>query len=213
MRTITILIPLVVGCQWLGGAEHGSGKPKTEARQVPAFTKLELQGALHADITAGAAQSVEISGDDNLVPLVTTEVKDQRLVIGTRKRVAPKLELLARISAPALAAVSVSGSTAIKLRGVAGDTFDLDTSGSAEIVASGKTHKLRVDVSGSASIDAHELAAEDVTVVVSGSGEIEVAATGVLDVQISGSGRVRYHGTPRELRKVVSGSGTVEASH
>jgi hypothetical protein len=210
MRTLVLSL-LLVGCQWFGGAERGSGSPKTETRQVSAFTQVGLHGALHADITAGAAQAVEIGGDDNIVPLVTTEVKAQRLDVGTNKRIAPKLELLARIATPALTALSASGSTTIKLHGVASDTFDLDTSGSAQIAASGKTRKLTVTIAGSATIDARELAAEDVSIQVSGSGDVDVTATGVLEVQISGSGRVRYYGTPRELKKSISGSGTVEA--
>ncbi len=204
------LVVIATGCQWLGGGEQGNGKPKTEPRQVAAFSKIELSGAFHADITAGAPQAVEISGDDNLVPLVTTEVKGDLLQLGTTKPVRPKLDLVAKLATPTLAAVSMSGASQLELRGISGDAFDLDVSGAAQGMAAGATHKLSIHVSGAAEIDASALAAEDVTVVVSGSGDLDVSATGVLDVSISGSGRVRYHGAPRELKKSISGSGTVE---
>src|SRR5258708_5843063 len=84
MRMLVFLIALpVLGCNWVGG-EKGSGTPKTEVREVGAFTSVKLEGSLRADIAAGGAQHVEISGDDNIVALMTTEVTDQRL------RVAPK---------------------------------------------------------------------------------------------------------------------------
>ena len=204
------LAVIATGCQWLGGGEKGSGTPKTEPRQVPAFAKVELSGAFHADITASAPQAVEISGDDNLVPLVTTDVTGDVLHIDTSKRVRPKLDLVAKLATPALAAVSVSGSSQLELRGVSGDAFRLEVSGSAQGKAAGATHKLSIHVSGAGSIDASALAAEDVTVNITGSGDLDVSASGVLDVSISGAGHVRYHGTPREVKKSISGSGSVE---
>src|SRR5262245_57452735 len=106
MRAL-VVIGFVAGCQWLGGsAEHGSGTPKTEVRKVSGFSKIKLEGALHADITSGAEALVEIGGDDNIVPLITTEVTDERLRIAPSKPVAPKLELVARIATPTLTAVA-----------------------------------------------------------------------------------------------------------
>lgn len=210
MRALLGLVVVVaVGCQWFGGGEAGSGTPKTEPRQVGAFAQVELAGAFHADITAGAPQSVEISGDDNLVPLVTTEIKGDRLHIGTTKPVRPKLDLAAKLATPTLTALSVSGSSQIELRGVSGDAFAIDVSGSARTKAAGTAKKLTIHVSGSASIDTTALAAEDVSVVINGSADIDVSVTGVLDVTISGSGHVRYRGTPRDVKKSISGSGSV----
>ena len=204
------LAVLASGCQWFGAGEQGSGTPKTEPRQVAAFSKIQLAGAYHADITAGAPQLVEISGDDNLVPLVTTEVKDDRLRVATKKPVRPKLDLAVKLATPALAAVSVSGSSQVELRGISGNAFAFDVSGSAQAKAAGTAKKLTIGISGSASVDATALAAEDVSVNINGSGDVDVSATGVLDVSISGSGHVRYHGTPRDVKKSISGSGTVE---
>jgi hypothetical protein len=210
MRAQALWLTFLVGCELFGSGEKGSGTPKTETRDVGAFTKVQLEGSLHADITAGGAQHVEISGDDNLVPLVTTEVKDQHLRVYTTKQIRPKLDLVARISAPAVTAVSASGSSVIQVHGVQGEAFALDTSGSARITAAGTAQKLTIDVTGSASIDAKELKAQNVTIEVSGSGDLDVYATDVLDVSISGSGKVRYYGHPRDVKKSISGSGTLE---
>ena len=206
----THLLWLAAGCQFFGGGERGSGKPKTETRDVGAFSKVRVEGSLSADITVGGAKLVELSGDDNIVPLVLTEVAAERLRIAPSKPIRPKLDLTARITAPTLAAVSASGSTAIKLRGVQSDAFVLDTSGSARVTAAGSAHKLDINVSGSASIDTKELKAQAVSIQLSGSGELDVFATDVLDVHISGSGKVRYYGNPRDVRKSISGSGTLE---
>ncbi len=212
MRTLRCcFVLLAVGCQWFGASgERGSGKTKTETRELPAFTKVSLEGALRAEIAAGSPQLVELTGDDNIVPLIATEVSDAQLRVRPKQSVQPKVDLVARIATPTLTALSVSGSAAVKVAGVSGDALAIDCSGSATVVATGTARKFTAHVSGAADIDATQLAAEDVTVKVSGSGDLDVTATGILDVEISGSGRVRYHGTPREVRKSISGSGTVE---
>lgn len=212
MRMLVVWLAVVsmAGCEGLGGGERGSGVAKTEVREVAPFSKIALEGSLRAEITAGAAQHVELSGDDNLLPLMTTEVEGQQLRIAPKKSIRPKLEMVATIATPKLVAVSASGSTVIALHGLAGDTFDLDTSGSSKVAASGTTGSLAIRVSGSGSVDTRELHAKSVEVVISGSGDVEVYATDALDVTISGSGRVRYAGNPGNVHKSISGSGSLE---
>lgn len=212
MRTLVVWLAVVsmAGCQWRGGGERGSGVAKTEVREVAPFSKVALEGSLRAEITAGAAQHVELSGDDNLVPLMRTEVEGQQLRIAPKRSIRPKLEMVAVIATPTLAAVSASGSTVIALRGVDSDAFDLTTSGSSKVTASGTAGRLAIHVSGSGFVDTRELHAKNVEVRISGSGEVEVYATDVLDVTISGSGRVRYAGSPRDVHKSISGSGSIE---
>jgi hypothetical protein len=208
---IAALTVVVVGCQLFGSGVRGSGKPKTEQRTVPAFDQVSIEGSMHADITAGAPQLVELSGDDNIVPLIATVVKNNDLQIEPEQSISPKLDLTARVATPKLTALAVSGSVQAAVRGIASDTFAIHTSGSTSVKASGATKRVTIHVAGSSSVDANELRAEDVTIDVSGSADVDVYATGVLDVHISGSARVRYAGGPREVHKDISGSGTVEA--
>lgn len=209
MRAL-VVVAVLTGCHGFGGGERGSGTPKTEAREVAAFTHVSLEGSMNADITVGSAQAVELSGDDNIVPLIVTEVRDHELRVRPSKPVRPKLDLVARIATPTLTALAASGSTDIELRGIAGDAFAIDASGSTELTASGTVQKLTIEVSGSAKIDATAVKAQNVTLEVSGSAELDVYASDVLDVHISGSATVRYAGSPRDVRKAISGSATIE---
>lgn len=210
MRKLAALTVVVVGCQLFGGGVRGSGTPKTEQRTVPAFEQLSIQGSMHADVTAGAAQLVELSGDDNIVPLIATIVQANELRIGPAKSISPKLDLTAKIAAPKLTALALSGSVQAVVRGIASDAFEIHTSGSTTVTATGTAKRVAIHVSGSSTVDANALHAEDVTVNVSGSADVDVSATGILDVHISGSAHVRYTGSPREVHKDISGSGTVE---
>jgi hypothetical protein len=209
MLRIVACAVLIAGCAQLS-AEPGNGKAAKETRQVSGFTAVELSGALVADITLGATTAVEVTGDENLLPLLVTEVKGDTLKVHTTKSVRPKLALAVHVVLPALKQVAMSGSCKATLAQVTGDKLALELSGSSALEASGAVRELAVDMSGSGEVHAAGLAAEAVKVGVSGSGTVEVAAASTLDVHVSGSATVLYHGHPK-VTKSVSGSATIEA--
>src|SRR6058998_1729791 len=90
------LLVLSSGCKF----DHvsGSGAKKVEKRSVPAFTTVNISGAYEVEITAQNEQSVEIEGDDNLLPLIKTEVKDGVLEISNEKGFSTRNKLHVRIS-------------------------------------------------------------------------------------------------------------------
>lgn len=197
---------VLAGCSWTG--IRGSGTAKTEVRTVAAFSAVGLTGSIDAEIAAGAESRVEISGDDNIVPLIITEVRGDRLEISTRNSVRPSVKLIARITVPRLTAIAVSGSGDIIAHGIQADHLAIALSGSGDIRGDGTAHEIEIDVRGSGDIAFDQLAAERARVHVSGSGDVAVAASRALDVSISGSGDVTYRGDP-ELVQHVSGSGSV----
>jgi len=201
MKTWALVV--LAGCSFVG--VKGSGTAKTEVRQVAAFSAIELTGSFDAEVSIGAPR-LELSGDDNLLPLIASDVIGDKLVLRSTQNMRPSLPLLAKISLPRLAAVKVSGSGAVTLPGVAADALAIDLVGSGAVRGDGTAHQLNAEVTGSGDIELAKLAVERATVEISGSGDIEVDATRTLDVRISGSGSVKYHGDP-EIKKSISGSG------
>ncbi|HEX8106398.1 MAG TPA: head GIN domain-containing protein [Kofleriaceae bacterium] len=197
---------VLAGCSWTG--VQGSGNAKSEVRNVPAFSAVEVAGSFDAEIAVGPESHVEITGDDNIVPLVTSDVHGDRLEIGTRKNVRPSVRLVARITVPRLTGIRLTGSGDIAAHGVQADHLRVILSGSGTIRADGTAHEAEIDVTGSGTVALDKLAAERVRVSVSGSGDVAVAASKALDVSITGSGDVTYRGDP-ELKKQISGSGNV----
>lgn len=197
---------VLAGCSWTG--VPGSGNARSEVRNVPAFSAVDIAGAIDAEITVGPESHVEITGDDNIVPLITSDVRGDQLEIGTRKNVRPSVHLFARITVPRLTGVGLTGSGDIAAHGVQADHLRVILAGSGTIRADGTTHEAEIDVAGSGTVALDQLAAERASVSVSGSGDVSVAASKALDVSISGSGDVTYRGDP-ELRKRITGSGSV----
>jgi hypothetical protein len=197
---------VLAGCSWTG--VKGSGTARSEVRSVPAFSAIEIAGPIAGEIAIGPEARVEITGDDNLVPLITSEVSGGRLAIGTHKNVRPSLPLVARITAPRLTAIGLTGSGDVAAHGLQADDLALSLTGSGTLGADGTVHQLGVELTGSGTLALDRLAAERARVTVSGSGDVTVAVSKSLDVQITGSGDVTYHGDP-ELKQQITGSGRV----
>ncbi len=211
MRALMACLVLV-GCGF-GRGEPGNGTPKTDTRDVGAFDQVSLEGAMKVEIGVGVSQQVQISGDENIVPLIETSVTGTQLRIRPTKPISPKLPLVATMTTASLTAVNRTGSGFVNVTNVTGDAFAIDATGSGKLHVDGRVKRVAIHISGSGTVDAKALVAEDVKIDVSGSADVVVAANGLLDVNISGSANVRYVGTPREVRKSISGSGSVEPAH
>lgn len=224
MRIHALVVLAACGCAGV----PGSGNAKTEVRNAPAFSAVSIEGAIDADIAIGPESRVEITGDDNILPLITTDVHGDRLEIGSRKIFRTRVHLIARITAPRITGIGLTGSGDITAHGVHADRLEVilggsgtihadgvqadrlavNLSGSGTIRADGTAHAAEVELDGSGTVALDQLAAERASVSLSGSGDVAVAASRALDVSITGSGDVTYRGDP-ELKKRITGSGSI----
>src|SRR5579883_618754 len=90
--------------------KRGSGKRTSETRTVPDFHQVSLHGSGTLNITVGAPQKLTLELDDNLLPIITTEVKHGTLLIRHKESYSSKEGLKATITLPALDKVEVAGS-------------------------------------------------------------------------------------------------------
>jgi hypothetical protein len=204
MKILAVVV--LAGCSWTG--VPGSGNARTEVRNAPAFSAVSIGGSIDADITVGPESHVEITGDDNIVPLITTDVHGDRLEISSRKSYRTSVHLVAKITLPKLTGIGLTGSGDLTAHGVQSDRLGVTLTGSGTIQVDGTAHEADVELNGSGTIKLDQLAAERASVSVSGSGDVAVAASKSLNVSITGSGDVTYRGDP-ELKKRITGSGNV----
>ena len=210
-KTILVLtlLMLLAGCK-MGGIS-GSGTRKTEKKEVPAFKAIETGGAFDVEITCQKPQSVEIEADDNLLPLLETDVSDGVLHVGMKQNYHSQKLISVRIAVPDLNRITISGAGTARVTGVKNENFVINSTGAAKIEAKGETKAVEIRNSGAGLIDAHELRSSKAEVNLSGAGQAEVYASEQLDVTISGVGRVTYSGQPKVINKNISGIGTVSA--
>lgn len=202
----TCVLVLLVGCSFGGSGVPGSGTPKTELRPASGFTVIAVSGAITVDAGSAAEPRVEISGDDNLVPLIKTEVQGERLTIANHSSLKPKVPLVIRVGAPRITELAVSGASTVVLHDVRGDSLKLGLEGASKLRADGAVQQLTVDAQNASDADLDQLAVERATVQVSGASEAEVAVSKALDAHVAGASTLSYRGDPPELKRDVSGT-------
>jgi hypothetical protein len=171
--------------------------PYTETRNVSGFSKVGFAVAGEVFINLGQGYSVVLEGDKDYIEDIETRVSGNELQIKRNKWFdSGNKRVTVRITMPSLEGISVSGSGKVTvndpLRGK-----DLD-----------------VAISGSGKAFLGDVTLTDVECHISGSGSLNIAGTGsidVLEVNISGSGD--YKGEAAKvgtLRASISGSGSCD---
>lgn len=223
-----VLVALAVSCISIGQPGiDGSGQVVSQSRAAAGFDRVAVEDEFDVVVTVGPAHAVQVTGDDNLLPYVRTEVRGGTLHIETDRDLDPTRGIRLTVSTPSLVSLSASGSSDVRATGVRAAAFDASSSGSSDLVGEGDFGDLRSSVSGSGSmrlsgtaddvdaavsgsgdLDLARVAARAARVRVSGSGSASVHAVETVNASVSGSGDVRYAGSPR-VESSVSGSGSV----
>ncbi|MGD2042203.1 MAG: head GIN domain-containing protein [Acidimicrobiia bacterium] len=228
LTLVSLLTLIATACSDIIG-ERGSGDVETESREVSGFDGIELAGQGRVEVVFGDSEALVIEAEDNLLPLLTSEVRNGVLVLGTTRNINPTVDIVYAVTAVSLGSVQISGSGDVLAPDVGGDDFEAEVSGSGDIFltdmevgdlatdiggsgtieVSGVAGAIDVTISGSGNVNAEALSADTATVAISGSGDAVVNVSDELDAEISGSGSIEYLGNPTVVSD-VSGSGSIE---
>jgi hypothetical protein len=199
------------GCTFsVGGlGVKGSGVAKTETRDVSGFEQIDVSAAIRLECSAGKETAVEVTTDDNLLPLVRTEVKGDTLHVSLDEGVSTTLGITVKVTAPRLKGVTLSGASVAVLTGLDEKALRLSASGASNVTASGTADRLEIDCSGASGVHAKGLAAQAVVADVSGASTAEVHAVKELQATASGASKVRYEGSPAKVKQNSSGASSI----
>jgi len=206
----------------------GYGEIADEVRDLESFSKLEVDIAADVVVHMGEFPKISIKTHENLLGKIKTKVRGNTLVIKSNQCIGNTDVLQIDLVVTDLNAISVSGSAVVKTeKQLTADDFDLEVSGSGEIIAdifsntleteingsgkiivSGTTKNLDISINGSGKVKALGLQAYKTYVQINGSGDVRINSKNRLDVEINGSGSVKYSGNPK-LKTDISGSGEV----
>jgi hypothetical protein len=194
------------------GGVKGSGVVKTETRELPKFSAIDFGGAIELDVTAQKDQKVEIEADDNILPLITTEVKGDTLYISNQQRINWHSKVRVRISVQDLNALNISGASKATAGDLKSDNFKLDVSGASKIKLSGEADHLDIEASGASRVEADDFKAGVVSAEASGASKILVFATDSVTANASGASNITYSGNPKNVKKNSSGASSVNSN-
>ncbi len=207
-----------------------AGNITSNFRELAPFTRIAVDGAGNVEIECGKEQKVEISADSTLISSIETEVQGDTLHITSlgnpfdknKADIKISLEKLDELSASGAANVKIinlknenvkisqSGAGEVDIKSAGCKELDFESSGASNIKAEGECEKVKVNLSGTGSIEMKDLKTDDVDISISGAGSAQVYASKNLNVEISGAGSVDYYGNPENVKKEISGTGSIE---
>jgi hypothetical protein len=206
---LILVISLGTACHGLHDQAGGSGNLQKEKRQTGSFNSISTEGAFDIEVVCQKPQSLEIEGDDNILPLISTEVSNNVLHVRSLRSYSVSQPIKLKISVPDLAGVSSSGAGTITVSGLKNEKFEIDANGAPKIRAFGETNVLSIGANGAGQIDTHKLRAANVQVDSKGVPNVQVYASEQLNVTISGPSRVVYEGNA-VVNQTIHGLGKVE---
>ncbi len=218
---------------WFGWGKRvtGSAVVKTETRAVSGYKGVKLSGSFHVTVVQNGSEGVTIVADDNLLPLISTEVERGNLYIKWSERnlnvshqkititvhakdidelsVAGSGNIVADvINTPRLRS-AIAGSGDINIKNLTSDALKISIDGSGNFGAGGLTNEFEVSISGSGGVKIASLKTKNAKLSIAGSGDATLWATDTLKVSLAGSGDIRYYGGAT-LTKSVAGSGSIK---
>ncbi|WP_207088652.1 GIN domain-containing protein [Phormidium pseudopriestleyi] len=215
MKILTFLnLGLVIsltGCVVINTPSNikGSGITKTETRSLASFNALDVEYVGAIAVRSQEPQSLEISGDDNIIPFITTEVKNGTLYIRGTKGYIPQQKLQISVSTPDVKRFVFDGVGFANLSNIKNDRLEIVVTGVGSFSASGETKELDITLSGIGSVDAKNLRAVNAKVNSSAIGSVDLYATGQLDIKASGMGEINYYGNPKIVNRQTEGIGKI----
>lgn len=243
-RVLTVLSTLVLGCVILmmtfptqawdffpGKTVAGSGQVVKEQRPLAPFHKITVNLPTAVELVQGDTEVVQIEADDNLLPLIETQVINGQLTIQMVKGFnfpspskirltvnARKIDSLAVRGSADLSVAhlqasqlegSISGSGRIRIHDLHSRDLSVSIAGSGNFEAQGTAATQEVSIAGSGDVRTPLLSTEKTSVSIAGSGDATVWVHQALSVSIAGSGGVRYYGDGILEESSVTGSGHV----
>ena len=209
---------------------HGRGPVMIESRPVGHFTGVSNSTTAQVEIIHGFTDRVFVHAEDNLLPYIRTRVQNGMLRIYTDNvTLRPRYPIVVEVDVVTLRRmessgrgfmraqlidatrleVNVRGEGDIDLPDLMADSLIIVNSGAGDVTAEGQVERLRLDMSATGGVDTRDLVAIGADATISGSGSATIRVRDSLRARLSGSGWLRYFGSP-QVDEEATGTGRVE---
>lgn len=208
---------------------EGEGPSVSQERDLNNFSELEINIPANVTLVIADSFNVMLNAQQNILDIIITEIDGDVLEFDTDKSFDINKPVEVVISAPAFAAINITGSSNVKsLNTMKGEQLKLRINGSGVIHASAEVEDLHlqvngsgdiyikgscrsndIELNGSGNVFAKELYTAEAEVNINGSGDAELNVNELLDASIHGSGNIIYKGQPK-VKTEIAGSGDIK---
>jgi hypothetical protein len=227
------IFAVIISFAFACNAQHVKGNKTvvTQARNVSAFTQLDISGVGDVTIKQGDREGVTITTDENLQSYIETVNEGSNLYVRTKEHASiSSTELKIEITVKDLTEMKVSGTGEIKTTspltldsltcktsGTGNLALDfncrklnLKISGAGNVKLNGKGDEVDIHMSGAGNLDAFDFVANKLTAELSGMGNAELNAQTELSIDASGMGNITYKGNASVKKLEASATGRVK---
>ena len=177
---------------------RSSGHVVTEARSVPAFHAVRIEGPIDAKIRYGASQMVTVRTDVNAIAYLRTSVSGNTLVLSLdQANYHDGLRFEATVDMPTISQLTQNGVAKVDLAGFHDlQRLEVTSNGVGDLTMHGSTDRLIITQHGVGQLNASAMSADTCQVGLSGVGNLELKVNHRLFGHLSGVGNIYYHGNP-----------------
>ncbi len=206
---------------------------QTKKRNVGTYDGIHIAGSYKVTLISRAEGTIELKGDEEDLEKIASNVKNGTLTIKQKEkswfRTWDTEMVYITIPVEDIDKIILSGSGEIDSRfTLEGDHFktivsgsgninisvdvnhlDAMVTGSGEIILEGDASTVDFTLTGSGEIEASGVEASTGKAKITGSGDIDMHASEILDAFITGSGDVVCKGNPKKQKTKITGSGDI----
>ena len=204
----------------------GSGNVITESREVNGFDGVSHTGIGRVIIVQGDEESLTIEADDNLLEYITSEVKSGTLELGftDNVRIDSASPITFTVSVKDLKELDATGTGSIEIDELSADNLNISTSGTGsisigtltvtdlvvkaegtgDIELAGNVETQEIRRVGTGDYKAANLESKTAKVEAVGTGNVVVWVLDSLDVEITGTSKVSYYGSPNVTQNITA---------
>jgi len=188
----------------------GNGIFASEVRELNKFDEINIAlGYNNITVNCGNEPSIHISGDENILPLITTEIRKGTLTISSDSTFDTKSDSEIIININTLNDFTFDGVGETIINHVNGKKLNCNINGVGSCELNGIIKSFNVIVNGVGSVNAQKLIADEVVANLNGLGSVKLYAKNSLDASVNGIGGLTYFGNPEVLKLNDSGLGGI----
>ena len=193
-------------------AVQGNGQNVVERREIASLDGIDINGPMQVEVRVGAAPSLQVEGDSNLLPLLRTDASGGTLRVWIEGSIRTSNPLRVTYTTPQLRQISSNGSGRLAVSGLNGGPLSLSQNGSRAVQLSGSVSRLDARLNGSGSVSAAGLESGTTVANLNGSGRLDLGRVNgdSLSLELHGSGGVNASGNVRSMNVRLHGSGSAD---